>query len=151
MVTTELLKITAVGPYGVNSGGTWYKLGKGMTVGMFQRGSTYSVEVYTGTKGGKFINKVIQNITSVPTEPLLNPQFNSSAPILEVEKPKDTRPLNEYGKPVSDYAIAKDQRIARSGVIQAAVQAMSGHVSNREQLEKEGILLAEAMLKWVKE
>lgn len=146
---TETIKITAIGPYGVNVNGTWYKMGKGITTNLFTRGSTYSVDIFVGNKGGKFINKILSTrpveVTTKVEEPLLNPELNST-PII-----KDTRPVNEYGKPVSDYALAKDQRIARSGVIQAAVQAMSPHISNREQLEKESILLAEAMLKWVKE
>jgi hypothetical protein len=146
---TEILKVTAIGPYGINCGGTWYKLGKGITTNLFQRGTAYTVEVATSAKGAKFINKIIGTVAiPTPSVPLLDPTLNTSSNALTTQ---DVRPLNEYGKPVSDYAIAKDKRIARSGVIQAAVQAMSPHVSNREQLEKESILLAEAMLTWVQQ
>lgn len=151
-MSSELIKISAVGPFGVNSGGVWYKLGKGIKPEDFTRGCTYSIDVAVSAKGAKYINKIVNNLgaqVAVKSEPLLNPDLNTEKAQVSVAQPPDTRPLNEYGKPVSDYAIAKDKRIARSGVIQAAVQAMSAHVSNREQLEVEGIALAEAMLKWV--
>lgn len=155
-MSSELIKISAIGPFGVNSGGVWYKLGKGVKPEDFIKGCTYSIDVATSTKGAKYINKIVSNMGAqvftkpVRIEPLLNPDLNTEKATPNVPPP-DTRPLNEYGKPVSDYAIAKDKRIARSGVIQAAVQAMSAHVSNREQLEKESILLAEAMLTWVQQ
>lgn len=152
---TEIIKVSAVGPFGVNSKGVWYKLGKGVQTSSFVKGHTYSLEIGQGSKGAKFINQIVQDMGNVggteAPKPLLNPDLNTTPPAPSASPKVDNRPVNEYGKPVSDYAIAKDKRISRSGVIQAAVQAMTTHVQGREELEKEATLLAEAMLKWINE
>jgi len=146
------MKITvkAVGPFGINDGEKWFKFGKGMKSADFQKGNTYDVETFAG-KSGTFINKVNG---SAPSTPTLNPEINKMMEARkEVASPVSTgrtMPLNEYGKPVSDYAQAKDARIARSGIIQASVQAVSAHVSNKDQLVVAAIEVAEELLKWVK-
>ena len=147
----ELIKVTGVSPYSVFSGNSRYSFNKGISSGQFQKGHTYSILVSVGKNGNKYINGVTNDlgvldadtaevpVTTTQNNRPLNPETNMLA----------ARPINEWGKPVSDYAIAKDFRIARSGVIQAAVQAVAGHVKDTEELKVKAIELAEAMLSWV--
>lgn len=145
--------VKAVGPFGVNDGEKWFKFGKGMKSADFAKGVTYDVETFAG-KSGMFINKVNG---SAPSTPTLNPEINKMLEAhcaIATDTPKkfvgNALPLNEWGKPVSEYAQAKDARIARSGIIQASVQAVSAHVSNKDQLVVAAIEVAEELLKWVK-
>lgn len=143
----ELIKITGVSQYSVFAGQTRYGFNKPVDSTMFQKGHTYSVAVVTGSKGGKYISRVDNDLgvlnADQPNAPALNPSFNQ-APSTTVG-----RPVNEFGKPVSDYAIAKDARISRSGVIQAAVQAVASHSKDVEDLKAKATDLAESMLTWV--
>lgn len=150
--TVELIRVTGVSPYSVFAGSTRYSFNKGITSGQFQKGHAYSVTVTVGKNGNKYINGVTNDLgvldadisqVSVPTTNKENTPLNPETNVLV------SRPVNEYGKPVSDYAIAKDGRIARSGVIQAAVQAVSSHVKDVDELKLKARELAEDMLLWV--
>lgn len=144
--TTKLIKVTGVSPYSVYSGQQRYSFNKGVNSTMFVKGNTYSVNVKVGSKGGEYIDSVSNDLgvlagDATPAEPTpsLNPNINKS---------------NSFTK--DDYWRNKEQRdlenqplIRKSGLIQAAVQAVATHASSVEDLEAKAITLAEHMLTWV--
>lgn len=153
--TVELIKITGVSPYSVYAGQTRYSFNKGVDSSMFAKGNTYSVAVRIGKNGGKYIDRVDNNLGVINVEPA-----QASVPTTN----KNQRPLNpetnmlvsathprrsKQGEPLTDYDLEVQERISRSGVIQAAVQAVASHASSPQDLEAKAITLAEAMLKWV--
>lgn len=151
--TVELIKITGVSPYSVYAGQTRYSFNKGVSSDQFQKGHTYSVAVKIGKNGGKYIDRVdsdlgvLQADVSVP-QPIknqgpLNPETN--------KLPSDDRPRRaKQGEPLTAYDLAVQDQISRSGVIQAAVQAVAAHVSSVDELKVKAKELAEDMLLWVR-
>ena len=149
---TELIRVTGVSEYSVYSGQQRYSFNKGVNSTMFAKGNTYSVNVKVGAKGAKYIDSVSNNLgvlqadvssTPAPSGAALNPDLNkNSAP--------DNRPRKtKFGDALTDYDLEHDSHIQRSGVIQAAVQAVAPHASSVEDLQAKAFTLAEAMLLWV--
>lgn len=164
----ELIQVTGISPFSVYSGNVRYSFNKGVDSTMFQKGHTYSVSINIGTNGGKYINRVdgdlgVVNLTGTP-EASLNADENklptapnpTTATASTPAKAPYKKPWSGGGSKKSDDSgltkeewAAKDRRIQRSGLIQAAVVAVASHVGTVEQLEVEAIKLSEAMLTWV--
>ena len=158
--TTELIRVTGVSPYSVYAGKARYSFNKDVNSTQFQKGHTYSVSVKVGKNGGKYIDRVdadmgvlnLEGGTSAGvTQPSenqrpLNPETNVLPPTGGV----NTAPRRaKQGEPLTAYDLAIQEQISRSGVIQAAVQAVSPHVNNLTDLKEQSRLLAEDMLSWV--
>ena len=158
---TELIRVTGVSPYSVYAGKARYSFNKDVNSTQFQKGHTYSISVKVGKNGGKYIDRVdadmgVLNLeggtpqagVTQPSENQrpLNPETNVLPPAGVV----NTTPRRaKQGEPLTAYDLAIQEQISRSGVIQAAVQAVSPHVNNLEDLKTQSRLLAEDMLSWV--
>jgi len=149
---TELIRVTGVSEYSVYSGQQRYSFNKGVNSSMFTKGNTYSVNVKVGKNGGKYIDSVSNDlgvlagdVTPAATSSnagALNPNINKGSNFKSFSAKKDDNMTKE------EWA-AKDVRISRSGVIQAAVQAVATHSKDVNDLEVKAIALAEAMLAFV--
>lgn len=144
----EIIKISAVGPYGVKVGNTWYKLNKGVEPSAFTNGNTYSVSVNAGQKGGKYINRIENNMgvlhvdVGQPSAPLLDTNTNKAP---DVSGPRRAG----FGQPLTQYDLDTQHEIRRSGLIQAAMNAVASHVPNVDKLISESQRVAEAQEQWV--
>ncbi len=146
-LTTELIRVTGVSPYSVYSGQQRYSFNKGISSGMFTKGNTYSVSVAVSNKGAKYIHAVSNDLGALGADvntstPALNPSVN------QVPASNNNPRRAKMGEPLTDYDLHIQACISRSGVIQAAVQAVAVH-SKLDDLEGNAIRLAEGMLKWV--
>jgi len=146
--TTELIKVTGVSPYSVYSGSQRYSFNKGVDSSMFNKGNTYSVNVKVGPKGAKYIDSVSNNLgvlagdaTPEPSTSALNPSLNKNESRVMTK--------DDYWKRKEERELANQPLIRRSGVVQAAVQAVATHASSVEDLKFKAFALAEDMLKWV--
>lgn len=149
---TKLIKVTGVSPYSVYSGSQRYSFNKGVDSTMFTKGNTYSVNVKIGAKGGEYIDSVSNNLgvlagdaTPVPANGggALNPDLNKNA--VANSNPRRAK----MGEPLTDYDLEIQAHISRSGVVQAAVQAVASHATSVDDLQVKALALAEAMLSWV--
>ena len=144
---TKLIKVTGVSPYSVYSGTQRYSFNKGVDSTMFVKGNTYSVNVKVGVKGGEYIDSVSNNLGVLAGDATPAPASNGSALNPEFNK-SSFKKSTDSGLSKEEWA-AKDIRISRSGVIQAAVQACASHSKDVADLQAKSITLAEAMLAWV--
>ena len=141
----EKIKVYAVGRFGVKTGfnpDVWMNYSKGITAKAFVKGSSYDVETADGPKG-----KVI---TALKSEAVAAPVVK---PVAVVATPVATngaaQPM-KFGKALSEYEIAQEQRLRRSGVIQAALQSPAlSFTKNKEEAKDLAIELAELALHWV--
>lgn len=148
----ELIKVSYVGPYGPKIGDVYYRLGKKVSVNMFQVGHTYSVQVGTGKEGAKFINSIDKDLGNLEagTEapPVLNPALNQAAPVSAPAV--DNRPRRAgFDKPLTDYDMRIQMQISLAGLLQAAMPAVASHVSGVDKLIAESQRVAEAQIAWV--
>jgi len=146
--TIELIKITGVSQYCVFAGSVRYGFNKPVESTQFQKGHTYSVAVVAGTKGGKYISRVdndlgVLSADQPSTTPALNPSFNQAS------VPSNAPRRSKQGEPLTPYDLATQERISRAGVLQAAVQAVASHASSVDDLKTKAFDLAESMLTWV--
>ena len=147
---TETITVQLVGPYGPLVNGVFYRLGQGVNVNSFTKGGSYQVECGLGkTKKGelvKYINKVVGTTPApVATSPLDASLNQSSKSTITDNRPRRTK----FGDPLSEYDLDLDGKIRRSGLVQAAVQAVASHVSKKEDIAPAAILVATELLKWV--
>ena len=147
---TEIINVKFVGPYGPNVNGVFYRLGNGVNVNAFKAGMTYEVECGLGkTKKGelvKYINKIVGIPSNAATASPLDASLNqSSKSTITDNRPRRTK----FGDPLSEYDLDLDGKIRRSGLVQAAVQAVASHVSKKEDIAPAAILVASELLKWV--
>ncbi len=147
-LVTELIRVTGVSPYSVYSGQQRYSFNKGITSNMFVKGNTYSVSIAVSAKGAKYIHQVSNDLGALQADvndspaPALNPSLNKN---VDVNRPRRAK----MGEPLTDYDLLIQQSISRSGVVQAAVQAVASHAKDVDDLQVKAITLAEAMLSWV--
>lgn len=136
-VEKEVIRVEGVNPKSkypkFNSGSVltdkeeWFNVSKKIDIREFQRGNAYTVEVETNEKGYKTIVGV-------------------SNPEGAIETTKSSKGVSkeDQDKTTSKYD-AKDRRISRQGVIQAAVQSL--FVTDFESAK----VLADQMLEYVNE
>lgn len=137
----ETITIERVGPYGVKVGETWYGLNKPLEPSDFENGKTYEILKKEGqTKNGpkSYIAQILgvgprevgtSNVPSPVAAPL------PAAFVEAIQRGASVSgPTNDWGKPVSDYALAKDGRISRAGIWQAVIQspAIYGYADSYE-------------------
>lgn len=106
-------------------------------------GASYEAEIYVADSGKEYINKInskpgSEAITGSKPAKADTPKYKPSAP---------AGPPKNDGMSKDEWA-AKDLRISRQGVIQAAVQAVAPLVS-LELLHTEAVKLANQMLEFV--
>jgi hypothetical protein len=137
---TAKIKVERVSKYGVLVEGAWWNFDKKSGIGPDDFGGTgqkngyYEVEYNEGKEGGHFIKSVKNAPASAPkSEPKAD------------EKPKASLSKEEWAE--------KDARIRRSGLVQAAVVAVSqgGWVANPSELVALAFEKAKEMEKWVLE
>lgn len=160
-MSQETIEVQAIGPYGVRVGTEWYKFGRGIDKAAFAKGSSYTVLITPGQKGGKYISKIVLGSTGSPNAGVaLDPAINASTP--PVNTNADLTKLvaasgapMKYGKPLSAFEVEEGKKIQRSGVIQAAAQCPTLNQivtdGNPETLKNAIKDLAEFMLTWVNE
>src|ERR1700690_1264616 len=118
-------------------------------------GAEFEAELYTAPSGARYLNKIVARAPHVQvSKPVANENGN---PGEQSESKPDTARAKRFTPKFEKKAdnsmskeewAAKDQRISRQGVIQAAVIALAPVVS-LEQLPEEAIKLATEMLKFV--
>lgn len=110
-------------------------------------GAEFEAELFVADSGKRYLNKIL---ASVAAAGVATPAV---APVVDAERAKRFTPKFQK-KDSTDSSMskeewaAKDQRISRQGVIQAAVIALAPVVS-LEKLEGEAVKLATAMLSFV--
>lgn len=156
MATTEqkVLGVASLTKYGFQIAGgeyvNWSKNVKEKEKGSVVPGGNYNFELYIADSGKKYVNKVLGAvpIPDVLSKPMFPKTSVSSSPrATQVAEEKKATPKASEGMSKDEWA-AKDQRISRQGVIQAAVQAIAPLVS-LEQVFTEAEGLANRMLDFV--
>ena len=114
-------------------------------------GAEFEAELYTAPSGARYLNKIVARAPHVQVTKAVK------APVTDVNTPVDQERARKFTPKFTkkednsmskEEWAAKDQRISRQGVIQAAVIALAPVVS-LEQLPEEAYKLAEAMLAFV--
>ena len=141
----DLVTIEAVGPYGVLCNGTWLTV-KDPLKASFVKGQSYSVRTTQNAKGKKEIVGIEGAALPPLTPPVLNPELNKASTY--TRKPYSSFKKSSEDKMTKEEWAAKDKRIGRAGVIQAAVVAVSPHVAKKEDILPAAIVLAEGMSEW---
>lgn len=143
----DLVKIEAIGPHGILSGGSWFKV-KDPLKASFVKGKSYSVKTTIGPKGGKEIVGI--EGTALP---LLDPNTNKA----QYVPPSTVISKDDYWKRKEERDVAREQRdiakeplIQRSGIMQASLKAVSAHVAKLDDLVPAAIKVAEEALVWIK-
>ncbi len=146
-VTTELIKVTGVSPYSVYSGQQRYSFNKNVNSTMFTKGNTYSINMKVGPKGAKYIDSVSNDLGVLAGD--ATPVATSATGTLDANiNVRSSFQKKDDGMSKAEWA-AKDKRISRSGVIQAAVVAVAPHSQSVEDLQAKAFILANAMLEYV--
>lgn len=103
-------------------------------------GRSFNMEMYIADSGKKYVNKVLSQLNE--GKPTVKETNKAIVKAVVGLMPKTDAPMTR-----EDWD-SKDRRIGRAGVIQAAVQAVSG-LSTQEDLFKNAEELAKQMLKFV--
>lgn len=107
-------------------------------------GAVLELDLYVADSGKKYINSVLGNSFALEAPKLVAPVFKDT-PVAKPIKAAASKKSEEMTRADWD---AKDLRISRQGVIQAAVQAVAGF-STQEDLYKNAEELANKMLAFV--
>lgn len=115
-------------------------------------GASFEAEIYTAPSGSRYLNKIVARAGHVEAPKAVESQ--AAAASVDTERAKKFTP--KFNKPAAvdnsmskDEWAAKDTRISRQGVIQAAVIALAPVVS-LEMLPAAAKKLASEMLEFVK-
>jgi len=124
----------------------WYTLSKyntELSLDLFQVGKTYQVEVTTGPKGGKYITGLVQKEEAVAPVKAIEAEYEKQFVCGTL------KPLNLDEKPSAEYWEAKDRRISRAGLIQAAGKSVVSfhHVFDADKIAADSLKLALALNK----
>lgn len=151
MATTQLdtIKVDELSKFGFKSNGEYINWSKTIKetdkVGVVP-GRTFQMELYIADSGKKYVNKVL-NIVESADVPAPKKAATRTAPT--VAAPKAVAKTEDAPMTRTDWD-AKDRRISRQGVIQAAVQAVSGY-STADDVFENARELADKMLSFVNE
>ena len=134
-MSQETIVIEKNGKFGPMVNGTYYSFSK-FYKGEKQLavGNTYEVDVFISDSGKKYINAVVGEAPKI-----VAPVFNNT-PVAKAVK--------DSGMSKDEWQ-AKDTRISRQGVWQAAVQALAPAYTELDKLIKEAEVLANAGLEYV--
>lgn len=140
-MNVETIVVEANGKFGPKVDGKYYSFSK------FYKGEKelvigqpISVDVFTSESGKKYINAVLPAGETAPK--IVAPAFNKTPTV---------KPLAKSDGMSKEEWAAKDVRISRQGVIQAAVQAVAPMVNTVDTLYVEAEKLADKMLGYVNE
>ncbi len=141
------VKVDALSKFGFKSGDeyiNWSKLLKDEDKVNVVPGRTLQMDLYVAESGKRYVNKVLNEVQSADV-PTLVKKVAKSVTVLPMPKAVS----EALDKPMlrADWD-AKDRRISRQGVIQAAVQAVSSYVTEENHLQV-AELLATKMLEFV--
>ncbi len=143
----EQVTVQELSKYGFKAGGEYYNWSKNIKEedkGKVVPGASFDMDIYIADSGKKYVNAVNGSLTgsAVPT---VEPKFNAPKTAAVYTGRKAGSDSDTMSK--AEWA-AKDQRISRQGVIQAAVQALAPVVAPEKLLE-EAVNLADGMLAYV--
>src|SRR6202142_2828405 len=152
MAINQVVKVTveALTKFGYKANGKFVNYSKNLPEADKARvvpGAMFEAEYYIADSGKEYLNKIV---AVAPTQP-------KAAPVTDINPPVDQERARKFTPKFTKKAddsmskeewAAKDQRISRQGVIQAAVIALAPVVS-LEQLPEEAVKLATEMLKFV--
>ena len=159
MATTQIdkIQVSELSKFGFKVGNEFVNYSKQLPEADKTRvvpGAEFDAEMYVADSGKRYLNKIIQS-TAVSTSEVMAhqaPALNKN-PAVDIERAKKFVPKFQK-KETADNSMskdewaAKDQRISRQGVIQAAVIALAPVVS-LDLLPIEAIKLANTMLTFV--
>lgn len=139
METVAVTQLSKHGLFADKQGYYWSKQLKDADKVNVVPGRTFQMEIYTAASGVKYVNKILNQIgqADVPAAKPVAAAAPVAAPVAKAPykaKAKDDETMTR-----ADWD-AKDRRISRQGLIQAAVQAVSSystqenHYSNAESL-----------------
>ena len=143
MATTvkEVVTVDELSKFGFKSEGVYYNWSKKCPddqKASVVPGRKFEMEIYVADSGKKYCNKILQPVPGIAdSKPVPLPRLAPPSPSADA-------PMTR-----SDWE-AKDQRISRAGVIQAAVRAV-GPVVPIEEIFPTAKALAEQMLAFVNE
>jgi len=148
-VTKEKIAVKQLSKYGFqNEQGVYVNWGKALQedksrageIGKVVPGLTFEMDIYTAASGKQYVNRVGEQIGAPAKKPVsVTPSATPKATTFVASK------SSEMSK---DEWAAKDLRISRQGVIQAAVQAVAPLVA-LEHVFEEADKLATQMLEFV--
>jgi hypothetical protein len=159
MATVQIVKVKvdALTKYGFSANGRYVGLSKQLPEADKARivpGAEFEAEYYVADSGKEYLNKIL-----AVTKALIEGTKRKSEAVTDVNPPVDQERAKKFTPKFTKTAAtdnsmtradwdAKDQRISRQGVIQAAVIALAPTVSN-EILFESARALAEQMLAFV--
>ncbi len=143
----EKVTVQELSKYGFKAGGEYYNWSKNTKEedkGKIVPGASFDMDIYVADSGKKYVNAV-NGMLSGTDVPKAEPKFSAPKTASAVYTGRKTEVSDTMSK--AEWA-AKDQRISRQGVIQAAVQALAPVVAPEKLLE-EAVKLADGMLAYV--
>ena len=142
--TTVTLQVDALSQYGFKTGSeyvNWSKNLKDAEKGKVVPGGSYEMVIFTSGSGKRYVNSVLSSKGAIVGAKVVEKVM--------VKHASTFAKLSDNGMSKEDWA-AKDKRISRQGVIQAAVQAVAPLVA-LDQVYTEAEKLAKLMLVFVNE
>ena len=153
--TITQIKVDELSKFGFKVGQEYINYSKGLNDSdraLVVPGASFEAELYVADSGKRYLNKIVARAKHVET-PKVAPVIEKEVKRTSVAEPQ---PKPATKTPVSDTMskdewAAKDRRISRQGVIQAAVQALTGVYPTVTELYDAAEELALKMLDFVNE